>query len=77
MYESVKKDIPAYNFWDFFVVLHAVASDNHALLLRWFPNDDADERADRYVEMAVNWLHDDDSPFGKDTKAWGYFNHGK
>ena len=77
MYESVEKDIPQYNFWDFFVTIHMVAADNHKLLLRWFPREDSDEREDRYVELAVNWLLDDDNPFGHDTKIWGYINGGK
>lgn len=77
MYDSVAKDIPHYNFWDFFVTLHLVSTRNHKLLVKWFPKEDTDEREDRYVEMAVNWLHDEQSPFGKGTKIWGYMNSGK
>lgn len=72
MYEGIKAEIPDYNFWDFFCTLHLVASDNHALLLEWFPEEDMATREKRYVKMAVNWLHDDDNPFGRDTKIWGY-----
>lgn len=76
MYEEVKSDITPYNFWDFFVTIHMVASDNHALILRWFPDEDSSERERRYLEMAVNWLNDEDNPFGT-KKVWGYLNSAK
>ena len=73
IYEDVKDEIPGYNFWDFFVTLNMVRSDNHALMLRWFPDEEPADRDARYVEMAVNWLNDEDSPYGS-TKIWGYLN---
>jgi hypothetical protein len=33
-----------------------------------------EQMMDRMVDLAVNWLRDDDNPYGK-CKAWGYFNH--
>lgn len=72
MYEPVKAKISAYNFWDFFVTLHTIASDNHALLVKWFPEENSDEREIRYVELAVNWLCDADWP--THTKIWDYLN---
>ena len=74
IYEKVKDKIAGYNFWDFFVALHMTAADNHALLLEWFPEEGMPEREARYVRMAVNWLNDDDNPYGKDKKVWGYIN---
>ena len=75
MYESVKADIEHYNFWDFFVTVHMCASDNHALLLKWFPDDTTEDREPKYVELAVNWLRDADWP--THTKIWDYLNIGK
>lgn len=74
IYEGVKDKIPAYNFWDFFVTMHSIASDNHALLIEWFPDEDMADREKRYVKMTVNWLADEDNPYGPGKKAWGYFN---
>ena len=72
VYESVKDSIAYYNFWDFFATLHMVASDTHALIVRWFPDENSEEREARYVEMAVNWLNDADWP--THTKIWDYLN---
>ena len=74
IYEGVKDKILGYNFWDWFVTMHMIASNNHALLMEWFPDEDMADREKRYVQMSVNWLRDDDNPFGKDTKIWGYIN---
>lgn len=74
IYESIKTKIPNYNCWDFYVALNMVASDNWCLLNRWFPDMTDAERDEKFVEMAVNWLDDPDSPYGNE-KAWGYFNH--
>ena len=51
-----------------------IASDNHALILRWFPDEEMSSRETRYVEMTVNWLNDEDNPFGAGKKIWGYLN---
>lgn len=75
MYESRKDEIGKYNFWDFFVALHLVASDNHAIILRWFPDETPEERETRYLELTVNFLCDADWP--TDTKVWDYINPAK
>ena len=73
IYDSVKGEIREYNCWDFYVTLHMVASRDVALLDRWFPNLDEKDRDGKMVEMAVNWLKDDDNPYGS-KKIWSYLN---
>lgn len=69
--EKVQSQIPSgYNFYDFEVALNMIVSDNHNLIEDWFEEEDSQER---YVEMTVNWLNDEDNPFGSE-KVWGYFN---
>ena len=71
-YEPVKAHIPSYNFWDYFVTVNMVASDNANLVKEWFPDLTADEREVKYAAMALNWLKDEDW-HGKD-KIWHYLN---
>lgn len=73
VYDTVRSRIPEYNCWDFYVTMHMVASDNHALLMRWFPNETQEQREARYVDMSVNWLNDEDNPYGE-GKIWHYLN---
>ena len=73
VYPSVSKQIPDYNFWDFYVTLQMVKADNCPLLMRWFPNATPEERDRMLVEMAVNWLDDPDSP-AAGHKIWAYLN---
>lgn len=73
VYDQIKSEIRAYNFWDFYVTLNMIASDNYSLMERWFPGEDASERDKRFIEMAVNWLKDPDTKF-PDCKIWNYFN---
>ena len=72
VYESVKDSIPRYGFWDFFVTLHMIASDTHALIVEWFPEEGSEEREARYVQLSVNWLRDADWP--THTKIWDYLS---
>ena len=74
IYETVKDEIKPYNQWDFAVVLNMIYSDNYNLLMKWFPEDSEEQLMDKMVDLAVNWLRDDDNPYGH-CKAWGYFNH--
>ena len=74
VYESVKNSIPEYNFYDFEVTLNMIKSDNCQMLKKWFPNEGKEERTQRFITMAVNWLKDEDNPFGT-CKIWGYFNN--
>lgn len=73
MYEVVKDEIRPYNENDFAVVLNMIYSDNYNLLKRWFPELSEEQLTDKVVDMSVEWLKDDDNPYGT-CKAWGYFN---
>lgn len=73
VYDGIKSEIRSYNFWDFAVTLNMVASDNWCMLERWFPDMTESERNTRLVEMALNWLKDDDAKH-PDSKIWHYLN---
>lgn len=73
IYESVKDEILDYNIWDFAVTMNMLASDNWCLLGRWFPGITEKERNAKLVEMAVNWLLDEDARW-PDSKIWHYLN---
>ena len=73
VYEKVKGNISAYNMWDFYVVMNMVVSDYTNLLSLWHPDASETTREKHYIELALNWLNDDDNPYGKE-KAWKYFN---
>ena len=71
-YDSVKAEIPNYNLYDFYVTINMIASDNHNLLVKWFPSDTAEDREKKYVALAVNWLKDED--WHEHNKIWHYLN---
>ena len=73
IYETVKTKIPAYNFYDFEVTLNMVKSDNCNKLKKWFPQATDKELLDKLVEEALNYLIDEDNPFGTE-KIWKYLN---
>ena len=73
VYEGVKDEILDYNLWDFAVTMNMLASDNWCLLDRWFPGITDKERNVKLVEMAVNWLLDEDAKH-PDAKIWHYLN---
>ena len=73
VYNGVKSDIRQYNFWDFAVALNMEASDKWMLLERWFPGMTEQERNTRLVELAVNYLKDEDARH-PDSKIWHYLN---
>ena len=73
IYKQHKDEIPGYNCWDFAVALNMIKSDYCPLLSEWFPEDDEEMRNERIVRLALNWLKDEDNPFGPE-KVWGYFN---
>ena len=72
LYNEYREDIPDYNFWDFLVTMNMVASDNWCLVMSWFPDITDSERNEKFAEMAVNWLNDEDWP--TTTKIWDYLN---
>ncbi len=67
-----KKLIHPYNKWDFEVALNMIKSDNCPILKQWFPEADEKELQEKVVELTINWLNDEDNPYG-DTKIWSYF----
>lgn len=68
--QAKKKLIYPYNKWDFEVALNMIKSDNYPLLKEWFP--DEKDLMGRILELTINWLNDEDNPYG-DAKVWGYF----
>ena len=73
LYEQVKAKIPHYNFFDFEVTLNMVKSDNYNKLKKWFPQATDSELQEKIVEEAVNYLDDEDNPYGNE-KIWKYLN---
>lgn len=73
LYRDNKDKIPEYNQWDWMVVMNMMKSDLCHLLSVWFPGLSEDELNEKYVQASLNWLKDEDNPFGK-SKAWGYLN---
>ena len=71
-YNKIASKINEYNEWDFYVTLHMIVSDYHNLMERWFPEDSQEERIEKYVELAVNWLDDDDWP--ENDRIWAYLH---
>ena len=76
LYNDHKADVPSYNCWDWMVTMNMIKSDYCPLLFEWFPDDDDDQLDERIVQLAINWLQDEDNPFGS-SKPWCYFNSGK
>lgn len=74
--QSRKKLNHPYNKWDFDVAINMIKSDNYLLLKEWFPEDSEQDIQNRIVELTINWLNDEDNPYG-DSKIWGYFKKGK
>jgi len=74
VYEKVAKRIPgAYTFWDFYVTLNMIASDNWPVIQKWFPGADEQAKTEKAVDLAVAWLDDPDNPYG-DSKTWDYLH---
>ena len=69
VYDSVKREIPGYNLWDFHVALNKKATDNMMLLSRWFPGITKEELDGKLVEMTLLWMQ---SPADaeKGTMVW-------
>ena len=73
IYNEHRDEIPDYNRWDFAVTMTMIKSDHCKLLSEWFPDDDNSMRNERIVQLALNWLEDEDNPFGS-SKIWYYLN---
>lgn len=72
-YDNVRSRIKDYNKWDFYVTVQMIYSDNYTLLHKWFQNISDEELKDKVFDLAINWLDDEDNPFGN-KKIWCYFN---
>lgn len=48
--------------------------DNITLLRQWFKDGDPEETNEKIIDLAVNWLKDDDAPQKPGERIWGYFN---
>lgn len=53
--------------------LRSQISDNYRLLEERYPNSSKDEKTKIIIEDAINYLNDEDNPFGSE-KIWGYLN---
>ena len=73
VYNEVQNTIRDYNFYDFEVALNMIKSDYCPLLQRWFPNESEEDHLRRLIALTINWLDDEDNPFGTE-KVWLYFN---
>ena len=70
--KNKRRLVNPYNRWDFEVALNMIKSDNILLLKQWFPEDSKEQLDSKIVEMTINWLNDEDNPYG-DSKIWCYF----
>lgn len=61
-----------YNCWDWAVAVEMEYTDNHCMLKRWFPDATEEDIKAKAMEMAVNFLNDDDDK--EDGRIWNYFN---
>lgn len=43
------------------------------LLKEWFPDDSDKMLEQKMVQLAVNWINDEDNPYGE-SKIWCYFS---
>lgn len=75
-YNNIRSKMANYNQWDFYVTVQMIYSDYYVLLHKWFENISDEELQDKVYDLAVNWLDDEDNPFGN-KKIWCYFNNKK
>ena len=61
-----------YNCWDWAVALEMSYTDNHCMLRMWFPDATDEEIKVKAVDMAVNYLNDDDD--SDDGRIWHRYN---
>ena len=72
IFDEYSDDIPDYNFWDFYVTMNMIKSDNWCMLTRWFPSSTEQDMNEKIAEMSTNWLKDEDWP--TKTKIWDYLS---
>ena len=76
IYNSLKSSTPilsTYNFYDFYVTLNMIKSDNYKLYKTRFKGYSESELDKLFIEDTINWLDDADNPFGT-SKIWKYIN---
>lgn len=75
IWNKVKSELEEsdYTMWDFYVTMNMLMSDNYRLLEGRYPNSSKDEKTKIIIEDAINYLNDEDNPFGSE-KIWGYLN---
>ena len=76
VYNKLKKSndiLSHYNEYDFYVTMNMIATDNHNLYKKRFPNYGKEMITELYIEDALNWLDDKDNPYGT-SKIWKYLN---
>ena len=73
IYSNIKGEIPSYNEWDWFVTLQMTKADYCPMLEKWYPDITTEQKDAKLVELALNWLKDEDSPYPT-GKIWHYLN---
>ena len=77
IYDSYKGDnlkiFDVYNLYDFYVTINMIKSDNYRLYKNRFKNYGDSELDKLFIEDAINWLDDEDNPYGN-SKIWKYLN---
>ena len=73
IYQQYKSKLVPYNLYDFEVAINMIKSDNCIKLKKWFPDATKEELLNKIIEETLNWLDDEDNPFGTE-KVWKYFN---
>lgn len=71
--QNKRKLLFPYNKWDFEVTLNMICSDMLPLLKEWFPDDSDKLLEQKMVQLAINWINDEDNPYGE-SKIWCYFS---
>ena len=78
IYASLKgeyvKILDTYNVYDFYVTINMIKSDNYSLYKIRFKNYSEEELNKLFIEDSINWLDDEDNPYGK-SKIWKYLNN--
>jgi hypothetical protein len=73
IYDSVSGKIRGITFWDFLVAINMIKSDDYMMIKQWFPGQTEEEYMKKIVDATLNWLNDEDNPYGK-NKIWCYLN---
>jgi hypothetical protein len=72
VYEASKAKLKNANYtcWDMAVTLEMMWTDNVCMLREWWPNATPAELDGKVVDMALNYLNDDDDADGKIWKRF-------